>query len=717
MIWFEFDSFQFEVETRILRKAGQQVPLAPKAADLLLLFLDNPGKLLSNDELKHRVWRGVAVVESNIHFQLSIVRQVLGQRMNGEPYIENLPKRGYRFVAPVQRRGADRVEIATSQTPAQPVTSKNRSLAVDTLNAFPLRRGPLAIRQWAAFASLGAVLALALTSMPGYRATAPPRVWVTRYTPLTSDGHEKADVQNLLSDGVRIYFEEKVSKGRTLSAVAVSGGGTGQIPLPEGWVNIYDLAPLTSEVLAGYLASDRRGVELWVVPLLGGPRRRVGDLRVTDAKWSPNGRQVAVSLNDELYIANPDGTQRRKIAQIAGKIYSPRWSPDGKTIRFTVMSIQNTLLNSIWEVGEDGSNLHELLTGWNNPPNECCGVWTPDGSSFIFQSTRAGRIDLWALSERRGIFKGGGSESPVRLTSGHEGYSSPAVSSDGKQVFAVGSEKRGELVRYDLRSRQFVPFLGGIAATWVSFSRSERSVAYINYKDLTVWRANSDGSEKSQVTFSPFEADGLSWSPDDKWLALRGRTPGKPWNIYLVPSSGGNAEALIPDGTEQAIPTWSADSRRIAFGDVPRIHGKESGKEDIHILDLSDRGLSELPGSRGFWTARWSPDGRYISATTIDGQRLMLYDFKTKKWRSTEAESVDNPTWSRDSKYIYYDTEGPVRNLRRVCVANGHVDQLVNLNAHPNLAWWWSGVTPDNSPLIVRDVGSTEIYALMLESR
>lgn len=268
-----------------------------------------------------------------------------------------------------------------------------------------------------------------------------------------------------------------------------------------------------------------------------------------------------------LFVANTDGTQCRRIAELSGAVDSPDWSPDGKTIRFAEKKLlQNgDVRQSIWEVRADGSNLHQLLQGWNNLPGECCGRWMPDGNSFVFQSTRDGRTDLWALSKRRDLFRRD-SDSPVRLTSGALDYSSPAVSADGREIFAFGTERRGELVRYDRDLKEFVPFLGGIAATWVSFSKSGDSVAYIDYPDLTVWKANPDGSGKSQITFPPFEADGLSWSPDEKWLTLRGRTRGKPWNIYLIPSSGGEVKALSPSEADQGIPSWSSDGSSIAFG-------------------------------------------------------------------------------------------------------------------------------------------------------
>jgi Tol biopolymer transport system component len=96
---------------------------------------------------------------------------------------------------------------------------------------------------------------------------------------------------------------------------------------------------------------------------------------------------------------------------------------------------------------------------------------------------------------------------------------------------------------------------------------------------------------------------------------------------------GGDAKVLIPTETDQGIPAWSPDGNYIVFGDIPPVHDMATETQAIHILKLSDHSLSELPGSRGFWTARWSPDGHFLTALTIEGKRLMLYDFGTKKRR------------------------------------------------------------------------------------
>ena len=93
------------------------------------------------------------------------------------------------------------------------------------------------------------------------------------------------------------------------------------------------------------------------------------------------------------------------------------------------------------------------------------------------------------------------SETPIRMTNGPLPYSFPCPGRDGKQIFALGTKQRGELVRYDMKSKQFVPFLGGISATDPTFSRDGKWVAYASYPDHTLWRSRSDGSERMQLTF------------------------------------------------------------------------------------------------------------------------------------------------------------------------------------------------------------------------
>ncbi len=709
---YEFDSFRFDARTKLLLQDGREIPLSKQTGDLLSLFVEGPGQVLLKEELVSCVWSGTSVEDNSLTFAIHQLRAALGRRKDGRSYIETLPKRGYRFVAAVNKIESEQVSSSAPVPRIQePAGEERRELGPESVPKAQPHFLPT--RRLVGFVLVGAIVLLGLAvGVFEFRLRSNPRLTVASYLQLTSDGHDKGGV--LLTDGARIYFQERVSTGLQLASVAVQGGPTGTLPVSMQGTTIFDISPFRSEVLAARTSSNN-DPDVWLMPLLGGPPRRVGALKADSATWSHDRTRIASILGTGLFISASDGTGTRKIATISEGASWLRWSPDEKTLRFSRAEYRNgEMQQTLWQINVDGTSLHQLLVGWNNPPRECCGTWTPDGRFYVFKSTRNGHTSLWAISGRATLSESDGS-APFLLSSSLIDFHDPAISSDGKQIFATGVQNRGELVSYNSELRDFVKFLGGISATWVIFAKSGQSVAYTDYPNLTIWHAKADGTEKTQITFSPLEVDGFSWSPDEKWFAIRARNPGGVWRIYLIPSQGGQPEPIMPGENEQGIPTWSADSARLCFGDVPAVFGKPSGTEMIHIYDLSTHKFSDLPGSHGLWTSRWSPDGRYIAALTIEGQKLELFDFSTNAWRSTNAAHVNNPNWTSDSRFIYYDTQANERTLQRLRISDGRVEQLANLRDYPSLAAWWSGLSPKNEPLLLRNLGSTEIYSLALE--
>ena len=146
-------------------------------------------------------------------------------------------------------------------------------------------------------------------------------------------------------------------------------------------------------------------------------------------------------------------------------------------------------------------------------------------------------------------------------------------------------------------------------------------------------------------------------------------------------------------------------------------YGQGKG-ETIQIYDLRTHQVSTLPDSTNLWTPRWSPDGRYISAVTVADRSLRLFDVSTRSWKAFSANHIDNPTWSKDSQFISYHTEGhEIRVLRRVRISDGQMEEIGSLKGFALRAYWWSGLSLDGSPLVLRQLGGPEIYALELEKR
>jgi len=139
-----------------------------------------------------------------------------------------------------------------------------------------------------------------------------------------------------------------------------------------------------------------------------------------------------------------------------------------------------------------------------------------------------------------------------------------------------------------------------------------------------------------------------------------------------------------------------------------------------YILDLKSKNAAKLPGSDGLYSPRWSPDGRFIAAITLDSLHLKLFDLHSQKWAELATIFVAYPSWSRDSHYLYFD--GILDNSEgyfRVQVPTGKIERLFSLKgfqAAGGAFGNWSGIAPDGTPLLARDASIQEIYALDLDA-
>jgi TolB-like protein len=103
-IFYDFGPFRVDARERLVRRGGQPVPLTPKAFDILLVLIQNGGRILTKEEMMKLVWPDTMVEESNLARNVSTLRKALGEEPEQRQYIETIPWRGYRFVAEVTER-------------------------------------------------------------------------------------------------------------------------------------------------------------------------------------------------------------------------------------------------------------------------------------------------------------------------------------------------------------------------------------------------------------------------------------------------------------------------------------------------------------------------------------------------------------------------------------------------------------------------------------
>ena len=565
-------------------------------------------------------------------------------------------------------------------------------------------------KKWMAF-GLVAIVVAASVGLARRSPSPSPRVVGSKQ--ITNDGLAKT---GLVTDGNRIYFTEMPPGRTSIAQVSGSGGETAEINVPFGSPFLSDVSAERSELL---VQSDTLNESIyWAVPIPAGSPRRMGDVIGHNAVWMPDGRLV-FARDTDLYVADPDGANPRKLAATPGVPTSLALSPDGRRLRYTVANGTNHTME-IWEARADGSEMHPLLPGWNEPPNECCGRWTIDGTYYVFQSVRNRSSNIWIMRDHSDWWRRS-RPVPVQLTTGPLQFTNPLPSKDGKKLFVVGTQSRAELVRYDAKSGEVVPFLGGISAGDLDISRDGDWVTYVSYPDYTLWRSKVDGSERLQLTTPPMMICLPHWSPNGQQIAFSAATVGKPWKIFLISRDGGAPQGISTDQFQELDPTWSSDGRTLAFG-RSELGNDESSR--IGLLNLETRQISQLPGSEKTCCPRWSPDGQHILALTTPVQKLVLYDVKKETWQPLNVGHFQGGyfSWSHDSAYLYCNTNlGENNRYFRLRISDGKLEQPIsikNLRQFPDLfssSESWTGLGPGDIPLFVRDISTQEIYALDVE--
>lgn len=669
---FSFGEFTLRVSDRALLRAGSEVKLSPKAFALLEYFVTHPEALVTRAQLRNSIWGTVNVADNSVDQRIAELRKIFAEADPSTEYIQNKHGQGWRFAVKVQD---------------------------------PPKERPKGSWKLYAAALAGIAIAAGTAVKIGNLVGGEPRVMV-EYRQLTHNGLHK-DFR-LLTDGRLVYFTEFVSHDaegdyRT-ATVPIEGGAITYPPMPTEGATLLDIAAGTGDRL--YYKRIRGGTG---PPLLW--RSKDGSLETTsldtpNVSISPDGRSLA--YYDEprnFHIRDLGEPPNVRTIPVPGNAARPRWSSDGNRVRFALLEPTSDA-GSLWEVRRDGSGLRRLPLPEKRGQQLLPEGWTADGRNFLYTNLEVlgHRSNLWMV--------GDGEAKAARLTGAPMDFREAVAAPNGSAIFAIGAKTLNELVRFDLKERAFVKMWDGLPAADVSFSKDEAWAALANFPEFTLSVIRADGVGRKQLTWPPLVVHQPHWSPDGKQIAFMGQMPGKPTRIYIVDATGGVPREVKPDDIlDQGVPTWSADGRFLVFGELRE--RKPDAEMTIRILDLQTGAESMLPGSKGKWSPRWSPDGRYIVAQTTDFKEIHLFDCDSRSWRVLVRMRSDDVVWSLDGKYVHFQahTNRGIA-LMRVGIEDGKV---VELARKPEFEFSWSGVAADGSPMTLQTTMIEDIYALKLK--
>jgi DNA-binding winged helix-turn-helix (wHTH) protein/Tol biopolymer transport system component len=727
---YRFGLFEANLDSGSLLREGSPVKLQEQPFRILSLLLESPGEIVTREELRKNIWPDGTFVDfdGSLNTALMKLRAALNDSADNPLFIETVPRKGYRFIAPVELCKIESPAVTTA------IRIETESPAVDELplpapqSETPTEPRPLVgqtdYQRWwrlhwrkvlLALAAVGTLLIYVLWPRPEPR--------VIRVQQLTHSG-QVDPWGKLVTDGSRIYFVVRDVTGWNLMQTSVEGGAIQRTPTPFDNTRIFDLSPDHSQFLIGQLTHRGEETALWLWPVQGGAPRRLGDVIAQEAVWSPSGDSIAFVHGEAIQLTDPEGNRARELARFHPAPHSLVWSPDGKRIRFTQTNLLEST-DSMWEIDLQKRVPKRVLPEGMHGPHEGSGTWLDGGKYFAFSSgvdLRASlavdtQASLWIMDEKRGLLRRRTSN-PIQLTKGPIAFDHPEAIHDGNRIFVIGSHNEYQLLRIDPKTSAKTAMLAESGATDMDFSLDGQWVVYAARENGTLWKSRIDGTGKVQLTAGATGAFAPHWSPDQKQILFTGFLLDSQPRLYVVPADGGTPKSVLPSNNKWASVSgdWRTDGRQIVL-DVQEM---ESNREpDIRILDLDSGQLTKWPGSNGLIEPRWSADGRYIAALNPKQKQVLLYDCRRQTWSVlAEANFPAALRWSPSGDALYYqDVDEVEESIFRVPMATRETERVLRLGDLLSLGaarGIFTGLSPDGSVYVTVDHGDVDVYAVDL---
>jgi DNA-binding winged helix-turn-helix (wHTH) protein len=393
---YEFGPYVMDARSRILLKDGTTVHLTPKAFDTLFVLVQHASQVVEKEQLLREVWPDIFVEQGSLSHNIHGLRKALGDDSSEPRYIETIPKRGYRFVAPVKISQADTAQIGFSGIgEGDAVVNEKQTFA-------PVVSNELEVPAGVTEAKVAAEHAL---STP------------TATTPALTSGivtgkRKKRRIQAGVVAGVLVVSAIAAFVYLTRARVAappvvasVSRAKSTLVRLTNN--NAMDCSPVWSpDGSRVAFWSNRDGKkEIYVMDADGSQVKRLTNNVADDVnpRWSPDGRRILFESerdgNSEIYVMDADGGNQIRLTRNNAADATATWSPDANLIAFASNRDTGPSYNpynlDIYVMNADGSNVRRIV---NDPEYDVSPQWSPDGRSILFVTGRNGHFDLYAMN-------------------------------------------------------------------------------------------------------------------------------------------------------------------------------------------------------------------------------------------------------------------------------------------------------------------------------
>ena len=665
-----FETFEVDVRAGELRKAGVRLKLPGQPFQVLAILLECPGEVVTREELQKRLWPDTFVdVDHNLNTAINKIREVLGDSAESPRFVETLPRRGYRFVAPVEGNQTTEVPGSPGVRQEPRMTWVRRSSILFIVLVLLAAAGFFIYRRLQSPASLAQRTLTRLTFDDGLQIGA---TWSPdgRYIAYSSDRGGKFDI-----------WVQQVSGGDPVQITKGLGHNWQPDWSPDGKFIAY--------------RSENGGGGLFVVPALGGEglERRIAPFGYYP-RWSPDSSLILfqttqLTVGNRFYIANLSGSLPHEVSRGLFRdsaSVSAAWHPDGKRITTWAWDAAPVPIPTFWtapivggmairteipaelmrQVGEVGPRREWWTTDFKFS-------WAPSGKAIYFERTSRAARNIWRMNVDPQTLRAGAIE---RLTTSTGFDTELSLSADGKKLAFTGESRRIRAWVFPFDATEGRLSGSGHAVTspgtdaWLpSLSRDGKKLAFSGYRGGNMeLRETSltDGREVPIVADDFYSRYFPQWSPDGAYLVYTREEPSGEEQLMMWSSLSRTEEPLTTSSRmDRDALDWSGDGKWLLISQENRA----TGHFDVWVLPVASRPNAEVAAQKvtssseyELYQCHFSPDGRWIifqalrNQSTAQETTLYVMAATGGPWiRITDGKHWDDkPRWSPDGKTIYF---------------------------------------------------------------
>jgi Tol biopolymer transport system component/DNA-binding winged helix-turn-helix (wHTH) protein len=645
--FYEFGDFRLDPAAKTLFCQNTPVALTPKVFDTLQFLVEHAGRLLEKDELMQNLWHDRFVEESNLTFNIKMLRRALKDDAHRPRFIETVPRRGYRFIAQVK-------QISTPL----PLTTANDGLAVVPV---PKERNKF---YWAI--PIGLILLAGAAAMGVW-------VWQRRATRAQAQILSAAFKSRKLSstgsvhalitpDGKYVAYTNESGGRQSIWLRQIETSENIQI-VPPGDVSYVGLA-ISHDGNALYFVrrdpADQVSAAIYRVMTFGGIPVKIADRSEGWIAVSPDDKQVsfvrcAYQPNDycSLFVVGNDGHNERRILtrQKPMRITSNEFSADGRSIVFAAGESRS---------GAQGFHLLrvDLASGAETEVSPSAFFVVnqietlPGNAGFLFSGRERfnDKSRIWqvsAASEIKALTNDSADYNDISLNQSGDRLVATQVSNSFRLQLATVAELGNPKVLIAARSVAFTPDGRLVHSTddgdiWTinTDGREQRQLTSSSFHDFSprvspdgrhiffasnrtgtnhVWRMNTDGSNQIQITRSEGGYP-QKVTLDGKHIYFQS---GRDQTVWRVPVDGGEEIQLLGKGVY--APAFSRDDKLIAY-----FANDSQNRPGIAVVELENQKLLHTFGlgreSADPLKIVWAPDARSLIYIIANGARNSLWE-------------------------------------------------------------------------------------------